>query len=88
MPDKPNALFDDEELRNDWLTCLKFLRDDEVVTMTYRGWLGVVRDTAFDVLVEELEEVSWEQAAWQLANYIERVNQIRSELMFMNRNGL
>lgn len=73
-------LFHDEELRNDWLTCLKFLRDSEVPTMTYRGWLEAELWTTFDVLEEEgLDYVS---------TYVLNVRRIFKELMFLNRNEL
>lgn len=83
----PTELFQDDELRGDWLTCLRFLRDDEVPTMTYRGWLETVKDTAFDVLTEETATLSSHTLS-DLAEYIERVSEIREELMFLNRNGL
>ncbi len=76
--------FEDDEVRHEWLTCLKYLRDDEMKTMTYRDWIQVAKDSAFDVLVEELAQNNLEH----LKTYIVWVSQLQSELMFLNRNGL
>lgn len=64
----------DEEVRKGWLNCLEYLRDDEI--MTYRDWINVAKDTAFEVLLEEGLDY--------MSTYIRWVRQLNAELRYLN----
>jgi hypothetical protein len=76
----PPFPFKDDEVRGAWLDCLKFMQDDELIT--YRDWLQVAKDQAFECLVEDgifREEV---------LEYVEYVTKLNEELAHLNRNNL
>lgn len=71
--------FSDAGVRKSWLDVLEYLEDDELESLTYRSWLQVAKDTAFDVLVEEGIDSEYAQ------EYVLWVARLRAEEMFLNR---
>lgn len=92
MPAEPEDFsrpFQDEEIRKTWLDVLEYLEDDELPTMTYRSWLEVAKDTAFESLSDDLNELfTAEEALVRYNAFNEWFGRLQTEQRYLNRRHL
>lgn len=87
--------FRDPQVRAHWLNVVEFLEDDELVTLTYRDWIQVAKDEAFEGFAEDVgTNPASARSYLQCLNtvdrtleFIEHVQQLQAELMYLNRRN-
>jgi len=76
-------LWENEDLRNEWLQCLKYQKDNEL--LTYKDWLEAEKDIAFDTFQERLVEEP--RGVWTvIESYTDHVKLVNNELFFLRKH--